>query len=74
MLTIIMSNQVVFSFLKQISVPTLLINALNDSFLSKECYPIEEAKSNPNLFLEMPKYGGHVGFHHKKIFIIQNLE
>ena len=52
-------------FLKQISVPTLLINALNDSFLSKECYPIEEAKSNPNLFLELPKYGGHVGFHHK---------
>jgi len=52
-------------FLNQISVPTLLINAINDSFLSKECYPIKEAKSNPNLFLELPKYGGHVGFHHK---------
>jgi len=49
-------------FLKNVNVPTLLINALNDSFLSPECYPIKEAKQNPNLFLEMPKYGGHVGF------------
>ena len=49
-------------FLPHIKVPTLLINALNDSFLSPECYPVKEAKQNPNLFLEMPKYGGHVGF------------
>ncbi|NOY46900.1 MAG: alpha/beta fold hydrolase [Chlorobi bacterium] len=49
-------------FLNNISIPTLVINAINDSFLSSECYPIEEAKANPNLYLEMPKYGGHVGF------------
>ncbi|RLD28991.1 MAG: alpha/beta hydrolase [Bacteroidetes bacterium] len=49
-------------FLNDISIPTLLINAENDSFLSSECYPIDEAKNNSNLFLEMPKYGGHVGF------------
>lgn len=49
-------------FLPHIKVPTLLINALNDSFLSPECYPVKAAKQNPNLFLEMPKYGGHVGF------------
>lgn len=49
-------------FLPNIKVPSLIINALNDSFLSAECYPIKEAKQNPNLFLEMPKYGGHVGF------------
>ena len=49
-------------FLPNIKIPTLLINALNDSFLSSECYPIKEAKNNPNLFLEMPKHGGHVGF------------
>jgi len=30
--------------------------------LSAECYPVKEAKKNPNLFLEMPQYGGHVGF------------
>lgn len=49
-------------FLKNIKVPTLLINALNDSFLSSECYPVKEAKHNDNLYLEMPKFGGHVGF------------
>lgn len=49
-------------FLPNIKVPSLIINALNDSFLSPECYPVKEAKQNPNLYLEMPKYGGHVGF------------
>ncbi|WP_033962022.1 YheT family hydrolase [Psychroserpens jangbogonensis] len=49
-------------FLKNITVPTLLINALNDSFLSPECFPIKEAKYNDQLYLEMPNYGGHVGF------------
>ncbi len=49
-------------FLPNIKVPTLIINALNDSFLSPECYPVKEAINNPNLFLEMPKYGGHMGF------------
>lgn len=49
-------------FLDNIKVPTLVINALNDSFLSPECYPVKEAKENPNLYLEMPKHGGHVGF------------
>lgn len=49
-------------FLPNIKVPTLIINALNDSFLSPECYPIKEAKHNENLFLEMPIHGGHVGF------------
>lgn len=49
-------------FLPNIKVPSLIINALNDSFLSASCYPVKEAKNNLNLFLEMPKYGGHVGF------------
>jgi predicted alpha/beta-fold hydrolase len=53
-------------FLPHINVPTLLINALNDSFLSPECYPVKEAKQNANFFLEMPQYGGHVGFISKK--------
>jgi len=30
--------------------------------LSATCYPVKEAKANPSVFLEMPKYGGHVGF------------
>lgn len=49
-------------FLPNIKTPTLIINALNDSFLAPECFPIKEAKNNPNLFLEMPNHGGHVGF------------
>lgn len=52
-------------FLKNITTPTLIINALNDSFLSPECYPVKEAKENNSLFLEMPIYGGHVGFYTK---------
>jgi len=53
-------------FLSSINRPTLIINALNDSFLSPECFPVKEAKENDNLFLEMPKYGGHVGFHDRQ--------
>nr|WP_321236408.1 alpha/beta fold hydrolase [uncultured Psychroserpens sp.] len=49
-------------FIMNIQIPTLIINALNDSFLSSECYPVKEAKANKNIYLEMPKYGGHVGF------------
>ena len=53
-------------FLPNIKIPSLIINALNDSFLSAECYPVKEAKQNSNVFLEMPKYGGHVGFIQKR--------
>lgn len=53
-------------FLPNIKIPTLIINALNDSFLSASCYPVKEAKQNSNLYLEMPKYGGHVGFIDKR--------
>ncbi|PHS51775.1 MAG: alpha/beta hydrolase [Lutibacter sp.] len=49
-------------FIPAIHKPTLLINALDDSFLSKSCYPINEAKNHKYLHLELPKYGGHVGF------------
>lgn len=49
-------------FLHGIGIPALIINARNDSFLGPECYPVGEAREYPNLFLEMPEYGGHVGF------------
>lgn len=49
-------------FIPNIKIPTLLISAKNDSFLSKSCYPIEEAEQNENFYFEIPKYGGHVGF------------
>lgn len=49
-------------FLKNIKIPTLIINAKNDSFLSESCYPIKEAEENPNITLEIPNWGGHLGF------------
>ncbi len=49
-------------FLPRITVPTLLLNALYDPFLAPECFPFPEARSNPALFLETPKFGGHAGF------------
>ncbi|MEP0213608.1 MAG: alpha/beta fold hydrolase [Cellulophaga sp.] len=50
-------------FLSEIKVPTIILNAKNDSFLGEACYPVNEAEKNRNLFLEMPLYGGHVGFY-----------
>ena len=52
-------------FLKGVNTPTLIINARDDSFLGQACYPIEEVDNNENLFMEMPAYGGHVGFYEK---------
>jgi predicted alpha/beta-fold hydrolase len=53
-------------FLPNIKVPSLIVNALDDSFLGTECYPFAEVEQNPNLYMETPKYGGHVGFWGKK--------
>ncbi len=50
-------------FLREIKIPSLILNAKNDSFLGKACYPIKEAEDNQNVYLEIPKYGGHVGFY-----------
>lgn len=54
------------SFLPNIKIPTLILSAENDSFLGPECYPILEAEQNPNLFLEITKHGGHVGYYGSK--------
>lgn len=54
--------------LDKIQIPSLIVSALDDPFLPHECYPIEQAAQNKFLKLEIPKYGGHVGFmpEHKK--------
>jgi predicted alpha/beta-fold hydrolase len=49
-------------FLHYVQVPTLIVQALDDPFLSASCYPVEAARENQDLFLEVPDYGGHVGF------------
>ena len=55
-------------FLPNIKLPTLMINARNDGFLSESSSPVMVAEANENFFLELPDYGGHVGFHQKKTY------
>jgi predicted alpha/beta-fold hydrolase len=49
-------------FIDKIAVPTLVVNALNDPFLGKNCFPAEEFKGHPYVKFEFPENGGHVGF------------
>ena len=48
--------------LENIEIPTLLISAQDDPFLTPECFPHEAAKMNPYFHLETPRHGGHLGF------------
>ena len=48
--------------LDKITIPTLLINAQNDPFLSPECFPYEQAFESSYFHLETPNSGGHCGF------------
>lgn len=50
------------SHLQNIRIPTLMVNALNDPFLSPACFPVEQAQQSACLYLEIPEKGGHVGF------------
>ena len=50
-------------FIKTIKKPVLLLNSINDTFLSSKCFPKEFAYKKNNFYLEIPNYGGHVGFH-----------
>jgi predicted alpha/beta-fold hydrolase len=47
-------------FLSGIRVPTLVVNAKNDPFLSQECLP--ERIHSDFVQIELPKQGGHCGF------------
>ncbi len=49
-------------YLANIAIPTLLVNAADDPFLTTASYPIEEAKQSEMFWLEIPPSGGHVGF------------
>jgi uncharacterized protein len=49
-------------YLDRITVPTLLLNAQNDPFLTPECFPFVEAEQNSCLFFEAPESSGHLGF------------
>lgn len=49
-------------FVNDIQLPTLIVNAKNDPFLSNACFPFDIAKEHPLVHLETPEHGGHVGF------------
>ena len=49
-------------FLADIPKPTLILNALDDPFLSPSCFPRAIARLSDRLHLEIPRKGGHVGF------------
>ncbi len=48
-------------YLKSISVPTLLIQAIDDPFMTQEVLPSPDEIS-PQVQLEFTRHGGHVGF------------
>jgi predicted alpha/beta-fold hydrolase len=49
-------------FVSDIRLPTLIVNAQNDPFLSPECSPVSMLMHHPFVRLETPHRGGHVGF------------
>lgn len=49
-------------FLNDIKIPTLIVNTLNDPFLTKECFPSQALENHPFVTLEILLRGGHVGF------------
>lgn len=50
-------------FVGRISVPTLIVNAQNDPFLSAECFPFQKMKALEPVWFEAPPEGGHCGFY-----------
>ncbi len=50
------------NWLHAIRVPSLLINARNDPFLSPACFPDEVARESDALYSVYPDRGGHLGF------------
>ena len=49
-------------YLPKITVPSLLVNALNDPMLGEKNYPYDFAEKAEKVWLETPEKGGHVGF------------
>ncbi len=49
-------------FIKGITVPALVVNALNDPFLGPNCYEQGEFEKSDIVSFELPKEGGHCGF------------
>lgn len=52
----------VWKSLPGINQECLILNAENDPMLIDNCYPVSLAQASKNLYLEIPSYGGHMGF------------
>ena len=50
------------NFLAGTTAPVLIVNATNDPIVPPACSPHEMARTHPLVSLELPKWGGHVGF------------
>lgn len=50
------------NFIEAIKIPTVIVNAQNDPFLSPITHDNPRLYSNPLVQFEKPAYGGHVGF------------
>lgn len=49
-------------FVKNIKIPTLIVNALNDPIVPFDSLPVTEIENHPNVWLEATNQGGHCGF------------
>ncbi len=49
-------------YVEKITTPTLIINAKDDPFFREASFPYSMIKNLPQVYLERPKHGGHVGF------------
>jgi predicted alpha/beta-fold hydrolase len=54
-------------FLATITVPTLIVNAINDPFLSPECFEQSLVEKLPNVWLQVTQAGGHCGFMYQSL-------
>ncbi len=50
------------NFIDAIRRPVYVLNAHNDPFLGEHCFPQTQAEKHTFLYVEYPKFGGHVGF------------
>lgn len=50
------------NYMSGIRVPTLLVNAKNDPITPPACIPVATCADHLHVWLEQPRYGGHVGF------------
>jgi predicted alpha/beta-fold hydrolase len=56
------ATQSAIHFIPDIRVPTLLVQAKDDTFIPFESFTLPSIAQNPNVTLLAPDHGGHVGF------------